>query len=87
MFGILRAVRGVAGFIFALQIIGLFPVLTWFADVGAITGEMLAKVTLKIITCLIFGFLFFWLRGVINRRHEKKFGTPHPSLATKRLAL
>ena len=87
MFGTLRLIRGVAGFIFAMQIIGLSPVFTWLSDPGAITGAMMANVVLKLVAALIFGFLFFWLRGFINRKHEKKFGVPHPSLANKQLAL
>lgn len=87
MFGTLRLIRGVAGFIFAMQIVGLLPVFTWLSNVGAITGEMMANVVLKLLAALIFGCLFFWLRGFINRKHEKKFGVLHPSLAKKQLAL
>ena len=87
MFGILRLIRGAAGFVFAMQIVGLVPIFTWIAEPSAVTGAMMANVLLKVVAALIFGGMFFWLRGFINRRHEKKFGVPHPSLAKKRLAL
>lgn len=87
MFGLLRFIRGFCGFLFALQIIGLLPVLTWLQQPDAITGGMWAQVLIKAIALVLFGWLFFWLRGVINRLHTKKHGAPHPALTEKKWAL
>ena len=80
MFGFLRFIRGICGFLFAMQIIGLFPVLTWLQQPDAITGNMLAQVFIKVVASAIFGALFFWLRNLINRLYAKKHGTMHPDL-------
>ena len=87
MFAFLRLVRGICGFLFASQIIGLLPVLTWLQHPNVITGEMWALVVVKVVATLVFGWLFIWLRGVINRLHVKKLGKPHPALAVKKWAL
>ena len=87
MFGLLRFIRGVCGFVFALQVLGLVPVLTWFSQPDAIDGKMMAMLVLKIGVLVVFGGLFFGLRKLINRLHEKKHGAPHPALATKAFAL
>jgi hypothetical protein len=90
MFGLLRLVRVVCGFVFVLQVIHLFEAVAWLtkpeAD-GADIGKFFALVLIKVIALGISGFLFFWFRGVINRLHVKKHGTPHPALAEKKWAL
>lgn len=80
MFGFLRFIRGFCGFLFAMQIIGLFPVLTWLQQPDAVTGNMLALVFIKVVALVIFGALFFWLRNLINRLYTRKHGTQHPAL-------
>lgn len=87
MFGFLRLIRGLCGLQFVLQIVGLLPVLTWLQQPDAVTGGMWAQVLIKAITLALFGWLFFWLRGVINRLHTRKHGVPHPALAEKKWAL
>lgn len=87
MLGFIRLIRGLCGFIFGMQIFGLLPVLTWLQQPDAVTGGMWAQVLVKILAMTLFGWLFFWLRGVINRLHTKTYGVPHPSLAEKQWAL
>jgi len=87
MFGFLRFIRGFCGILFAWQIIGLFPVLTWLQQPDAATGEMWARVLIKVIAMALFGWLFFWLRNLINRLYAKKHSMPHPVLAEKKWAL
>lgn len=80
MFGFLRFIRGFCGFLFAMQIIGLFPVITWLQQPDAVSGNMLALVFIKVVALVVFGALFFWLRNLINRVYTKKHGTTHPAL-------
>ena len=90
MFGLLRIIRGVCGFIFALQIFQVIEAVAWLfkpeaagVDMGKFFALMLFKVTFLVVS----GLLFFWLRGVINKLHMKKSGRPHPALAEKKWAL
>lgn len=87
MFGILRLARGFCGLLFGMQVIGLLPVLTWVQQPDAVTGGLWAQVSIKVLTMALFGWLFFALRGLINRLHTKKHGVPHPALADKEWAL
>lgn len=87
MFGILRLVRGSCAFVFGMQIVGLLPVLKWLQQPDAVTGGMWALVLIKVLAMALFGWLFFALRGLINRLHTKKRGVPHPALADKKWAL
>jgi len=80
MFGLLRFIRGFCGFLFAMQIVDLFPVLTWLKQPDAVTGNMLALVFIKVVAMAIFGAMFFWLRNLINRLFTKRHGIPHPAL-------
>jgi len=80
MYMLLRVVRGLFGFIFALQIVGLIPVLSWFSDPSAITGALLAKVIIKLIALALTGCVFIYSRKAINALHTKFKGEPHPSL-------
>jgi len=80
-FGLLRFSRGIAGFIFGWQVIGLFPVLTWVSQPSAITGNMVAMVVVKIVMMFVFGLLFFGLRKFIHWLHRRWYGIPHPALA------
>ena len=89
MFGILRLVRGFCGLLFGMQVIGVFPVLLkWLQQPDAVTGHMWGLVIIwKVLAMVLFGWLFFALRGLINRLHTKKHGVPHPALADKKWAL
>lgn len=87
MFGLLRFIRGICGFLFAWQVVGLLPVLTWMQRPDAVTGGMWTRVLIKAIALVLFGWLFFWLRGAINRLHTKRHGAPHPALAENKWAL
>ncbi len=90
MFGLLRFIRGVCGFVFAIQIIHVIEAVTWLSKpeaVGVDMGKFFALLLVKAIFLAMAGFLFFGLRGFINRLHTKKHGTPHPALAEKKWAL
>lgn len=87
MFGLLRLIRGICGFVFAIQITGLLPILTWLQQPDAVTGGLWAQVLIKVLALALFGWLFFWLRNIINRLHTKKHGVAHPALAEKKWAL
>jgi len=87
MFLLLRLIRGFCGFVYVMQFFGLYPVLTWLQQPDAVTGGMWAQALIKVLTLVLFGWLFFWLRSVINSLHTKKHGVPHPALAEKKWAL
>lgn len=87
MIMLLRVIRGICGFVAALQIIGLIPVLTWLSQPDAINEKMIAMAIFKIFVLVIFGGLFFGLRKLINRLYEKRYGKQHPALAKKMFAL
>lgn len=86
MFGLLRLIRGVCGIVFTIQIYGLFPVITWLQQPEAITESMLAHILIKVLALALFGWLFFWLRNIINRLHIQKHGVLHPTLRKKKWA-
>lgn len=79
----LRIFRGVMGYLFAMQILTLLPVITWLQDIGAVTDGMWIQFVFKVITLVIAGELFFALRDFINKLHAKKYATPHPALVNK----
>lgn len=90
MFGLLRFIRGICGFMFALQVIHVLEAFAWLAKpevIGVDMGKFFVLLLFKVVFLTIAGFLFFWLRGLINRLHMKKNGTPHPALAEKKWAL
>ena len=86
MFGVLRIIRGIIGFVFGWQIVGLFPVITWFSNPSAITGGMVGLVLVKVFMAIVFGLLFFGSRTFIHWLHGRWYRTPHPAL-TKTFAL
>lgn len=85
-FLLLRMIRGIVGLIFGLQVIGIFPVLTWVSNPSAITENMIAMVALKIVVMVVAGGVFYGLRKYINWLHKRWYGTPHPALS-KSMAL
>ncbi len=87
IFGVLRLIRGLCGFMFAMQIVGLLPILTWLQQPAQATGGMWVQALFKVIAMILFGWLFFWLRSLINRFYTKRHGVPHPVLAEKKWAL
>ena len=88
MFGSLRVIRGICGFLFAIQIVHLIEAIPLLLkSEGGSLGAGLALALIKVIALVVFGFLFFWLRGFINRLHLKKHGVMHPALAGKKWAL
>ena len=90
MLGLLRFIRGVCGFVFALQIIHVIEAVVFLSKPEAASidmGGFFALLLIKVVFLGLGGFLFFWLRGLINRLHTKKHGTPHPALADKNWAL
>ncbi|PPC80809.1 MAG: hypothetical protein CTY38_10295 [Methylotenera sp.] len=87
MLGPLRLIRGLCGFLFVMQIVGLLPLLTWLQQPDAVTGEMWAQVIIKVLAFGLFGWLFFVLRSIINRLYKKEHGVPHPILAEKKWVL
>lgn len=82
----LRLFRGIVGFIFGWQVIGLLPVLTWVSNPSAITGNMVAMVVLKVVVMIIAGGVFFGVRKYIHWLHKHWYGIPHPALS-KAMAL
>lgn len=90
LFNLLRIIRALCGLVFALQIIQIIEAAIWVFTpeaVGVDMGKFFALLLLKIISLGVAGFLFFWLRGFINRLHTKKHDIPHPTLAVKKWAL
>lgn len=90
MFVLLRFIRGFCGFVFALQIIQLIESVTWLLkpeSAGIDMSIFFALVLIKVVVLGASGFLFFWLRDLINNLYIKKHGTPHPSLADKKWSL
>lgn len=59
--------RLIAGLVAAWQIIGLLPLFTWLKDLSAITANMAATATIKIIILLLFGFIYIFLTRRVRR--------------------
>jgi len=81
--GVLRLIRVLCGFLFGWLVLGLLNGLVLYRLIhhDADSDLMVEFFLIKAIFIALFGGLFFWLRGVINRLHIKKHGTPHPALA------
>ena len=88
MTGILRIVRCVCGFLFALQVVHLIGAALQLLNSEEISmGAFVGLAFLKVIALVVFGFLFFWIRNFINHNHFKRHGVKHPSLAGNKWAL
>lgn len=90
MLGLLRFIRGFFGIVFVLQAFQVVEAVVWLAtpeSAGADIGKFFALLLFKAIVLGICGFLFFWLRGLINRLYFKKHGVSHPALAEKKWSL
>lgn len=90
MFIVLRTIRGLFGLIFAYQLFGIIG--TPIAAMNTISNhpdlvinwmEVLGWLTVKVITAILFGGLFFGMRWIIQRLHTKINGVPHPALVGK----
>ena len=65
---------------FIWQVLGLIPVFSWLSNPGAITGNMMVVVAIKLVAMVVTGCIFLYGRRVINSMHTKSKGEPHPSL-------
>ena len=83
MFGLLRLIRGFFGFIAAWQVLGILPVLSWLQDLGAVNGNMMAILLVKLLFMALSFGAFFGLRALINKLHIKRHGIQHPALVKK----
>ena len=88
MFFLLRAIRGLCGYLSASSLVLGIPtsILSMVSSGPSKSGQTELLLT-QIVILLVCGWLFFWLRGFINRLHSKRHGVPHPVLAEKRWAL
>lgn len=78
MSALLRVVRGLCGLIAAWHALGL--ALLALNPAPLLNGLWVLPASSLILTVLC-GWLFFWLRGVINRMYAKRHGgATHPSL-------
>ena len=64
---VLRAVWMICGFVMALQIIGLLPIIGWLGNIDVITDQELITVALKVSVGVIAAAGFYGLRKLINR--------------------
>lgn len=90
MIFLLRVVRAIFGFIFALQVVQLVEALIWMFKpevAGVDIGKGMALLLIKIVILAIASAVFFLLRSLINKVHTTKHGSPHPVLGNKRWAL
>lgn len=87
LINLLRIIRGICGFIFALQIIQLFPVATWLTQPQAVSGNMWALLILKLFLIFTFYGLFFGLYKLINYLNIRYHGIPHPVFSKTKWAL
>jgi len=83
MFGLLRLLRGILGFIAVLQVNGLLPVLSWLEAPAAVDGNMIAIFIVKLFLMAMSFGAFFGLRSLINKLHVKHHGVDHPALVKK----
>lgn len=82
MFGLLRLIRGF-GFIAVWQVLGLLPVLSWLQDLGAVNGNMMAILVVKLFFMALSFGAFFGLRVLTHKLHIKRHGIQHPALVKK----
>ena len=87
MFIFLRTVRSIFGVVFASEVLNLtFAISTYFMDFDSTTlelGNFFGFVALKLALIVASCFAFFYIRKLINKLHEDKYGHPHPALASK----
>jgi predicted permease len=88
MFFLMRVVRGLCGYLAGSVLVFGIPstVLALLAS-GPDKGTQVLVLLFQISILFLCGWLFFWLRGFINRLHVKKYGVRLPALAEKKWAL
>lgn len=64
---ILRVIRAVCGYVFFLQIVTLFPIVTWIESLNLVSGKMAALAVIKLVILVFSGYMFFSFRHRINR--------------------
>ena len=72
---VLRLTRLLCGFILALQLFGLLPVLTWTMNPDAINGEVLLTLLIKVVVAIFVAGIALALRHLINRLHQARTGS------------
>lgn len=82
MIFLFQSMRVLWGIFFILQIFGIFASLVWLGRSSESRDIILFL--LRILALVVSGKIFFWLRGVIDRLHLKRYGVPHPSFAPKK---
>jgi bacteriorhodopsin len=88
MFILLRIIRSLFGVIFASKIlqalVELWKIIDRSGEADIDPGKYIAFLLLDVIIIAVSGFIFSWLRKIINQLHEKRFGEPHPKLCDKK---
>ena len=88
MFFLMRVVRGLCGYFSgSVLVFGIPPTVLALLASGPEKGTQVLVLLFQISILFFCGWLFFWLRGFINRLHVKKHGVPLPALAVKKWAL
>jgi hypothetical protein len=89
MFLLLRVVRGLCGYLSLSSLVSGAPTALLSLGTSGVSKGFQAELLVLSLILIIFlsGWLFFWLRGFINRLHAKKHGVPHPALADSKWAL
>ena len=87
MFGALRFLRGIVGVIFGMNCISLVTAWLDGLEKGVPVTVLMVTVALTGLFLACLAWLFHWLRRLINRLHTKRYGVPHPKLATNMWAL
>lgn len=81
VYGPLRIVRGLAGLMFAFQLLALIPSLGYLGTPGATMSTMAGFLFAKLVVIAVLAGIFFGLRALINWIHRKSNGSPHPAMA------
>lgn len=73
--------RLIGGLLAILQVIGLFPVLSWFKDLSSVTGSMLTVVALKLVFLVIGVTLYKGLKKPYDRLKDQKTENKEPDFS------
>lgn len=80
VYGPLRVVRGLAGLLFAFQLLALLPSLGYLGTPQASMATMAGFLAAKMAVIAVLAGIFFGLRVLINWIHHKTKGSPHPAM-------
>lgn len=72
---VLRMTRLFCGFILALQLFGLLPVLTWAMTPEAVNGEAIVTLMIKVVVAMLMAGIALALRRLINWLHKARTGS------------